>query len=111
MRRKLIEQDLVECVISLGPNLFYNSPMEATPEITRTRKPPEKKGKILIINAVKEVRQDKNMGYLEDGHIQKIFEAYRGFQTLEDFAVVVTNEQVLEKKVTWPLTATCSETV
>ena len=29
------------------------------------------KGKILIINAVKEVRQDKNMGYLEDGHIQR----------------------------------------
>jgi type I restriction enzyme M protein len=29
MRRKMIEQDLVECVIGLGPNLFYNSPMEA----------------------------------------------------------------------------------
>jgi len=29
MRRKMIEEDLVECVIGLGPNLFYNSPMEA----------------------------------------------------------------------------------
>ncbi|MFN7840797.1 MAG: N-6 DNA methylase, partial [Pirellula sp.] len=29
MRRKLIETDLIECVIGLGPNLFYNSPMEA----------------------------------------------------------------------------------
>ncbi|MCD6475306.1 MAG: N-6 DNA methylase, partial [Anaerolineaceae bacterium] len=24
MRRKMIEQDLVECVIGQGPNLFYN---------------------------------------------------------------------------------------
>jgi type I restriction enzyme M protein len=26
MRKKMIEEDLVECVIGLGPNLFYNSP-------------------------------------------------------------------------------------
>ncbi|MCC7566181.1 MAG: SAM-dependent methyltransferase [Methanomicrobiaceae archaeon] len=31
MRRKLIEADLIECVLGLGPNLFYNSPMEACP--------------------------------------------------------------------------------
>lgn len=36
MRRKMIEQDLVECVIGLGPNLFYNSPMEACLLITKT---------------------------------------------------------------------------
>ena len=35
MRRKMIEQDLVECVIGLGPNLFYNSPMEACLLITK----------------------------------------------------------------------------
>ncbi len=29
MRRQMIESDVVECVIGLGPNLFYNSPMEA----------------------------------------------------------------------------------
>jgi len=29
MRKKLIEHDIVECVLGLGPNLFYNSPMEA----------------------------------------------------------------------------------
>jgi type I restriction enzyme M protein len=34
MRRKMIEEDLVECVIGLGPNLFYNSPMEACLLIT-----------------------------------------------------------------------------
>ena len=29
MRRKLVQADLLECVLGLGPNLFYNSPMEA----------------------------------------------------------------------------------
>ena len=41
MRRKLIEADLVECVLGLGPNLFYNSPMEACVVICRSRKPAE----------------------------------------------------------------------
>ena len=36
MRRKLIEADLIECVLGLGPNLFYNSPMEACVVICRT---------------------------------------------------------------------------
>ena len=31
----MIEEDLVECVIGLGPNLFYNSPMEACLLITK----------------------------------------------------------------------------
>ncbi len=42
MRRKLIEADLVECVLGLGPNLFYNSPMEACVIICRSRKPAER---------------------------------------------------------------------
>ena len=95
MRRKMIEEDLVECVIGLGPNLFYNSPMEACLLITKTNKAPDRKGKILIINAVKEVRQDKNMGYLDQTHIDKIFSAYEGFEDHEDFAKLVSTKDIL----------------
>ena len=42
MRRKLIEADVIECVLGLGPNLFYNSPMEACVVICRTAKPKER---------------------------------------------------------------------
>ena len=35
MRRKLLEADTIECVLGLGPNLFYNSPMEACVVICR----------------------------------------------------------------------------
>lgn len=97
MRRKMVEQDQVECVIGLGPNLFYNSPMEACLLITRTRKPPEKQGKILIINAVKEVRQDKNIAFLEETHIKRIHAAYQSFCDEDGFAKVVDNEEVLKR--------------
>jgi len=97
MRRKMIEDDLVECVIGLGPNLFYNSPMEACLLITKTQKREGKKGKILFINAVNEVRQDKNMGFLDKHHIEKIFNAYKKFNCIENFAVLVDKQEVLNK--------------
>ena len=94
MRRKMIEDDLIECVIGLGPNLFYNSPMEACLLITKNNKAKDRKGKILFINAVKEVRQDKNMGYLEQTHIDKIFSAYEAFEDQDSFAKLVSNEEI-----------------
>lgn len=98
MRRKMIEEDLVECVIGLGPNLFYNSPMEACLLITTTNKSKKRKGKILIINAVKEVRQDKNIAFLESEHIARIYNSYLDFKDEEGFSNIVENETVLENK-------------
>ncbi|MBC3863751.1 SAM-dependent DNA methyltransferase [Undibacterium jejuense] len=98
MRRKMVEEDLVECVIGLGPNLFYNSPMEACLLITTTNKAPNRKGKVLIINAVKEVKQEKSISYLEHKNIKRIFDAYHNFQDEDGFCKVISNEDVIEKK-------------
>ncbi|MBL4879736.1 MAG: SAM-dependent DNA methyltransferase [Oleispira sp.] len=98
MRSKMIAEDLVECVIGLGPNLFYNSPMEACLLITKTNKTKEKQGRVLIINALKEVKQEKNIAFLEQKHIDKIFNAYKEFKNIEDFAKIVSVEEILENK-------------
>ncbi len=98
MRRKMIEADLVDCVIGLGPNLFYNSPMEACLLITTTNKPPHKKGKILFINAVNEVKQEKTMGFLEQKHLDKIFNAYHNYKSENNFAALVETAVVLENR-------------
>lgn len=98
MRKKMIEEDLVECVIGLGPNLFYNSPMEACLLITTTKKKKERRGKILIMNAVKEVKQDKNLGCLEAKHIDRIYRSFLDFKDEEGFSRVVDNNTVLINK-------------
>lgn len=98
MRRKMVEEDLVECVIGLGPNLFYNSPMEACLLITNNYKPKERKGKVLIINALKEVKQDKNIGQLEKKHIQRIYNSYKAFTDEVGFSKVVTIENIINNK-------------
>ena len=100
MRRKMIESDCVDCVIGLGPNLFYNSPMEACLLICRMQKPANRRGKILFINAVDEVRRDKTISMLEEKHIDKIFKAYKEYKDIPGFAKVVSIEQILENGAT-----------
>jgi len=98
MREKLIKLDLVEAVIGIGKNLFYNSPMEACVMICRAVKPSERKGKILFINARHEVTRKNAESYLEDKHIQKIANTYNTFGDVPGFAKVAKTEEVLNNK-------------
>ena len=98
MRKKMIEADVVDCVIGLGPNLFYNSPMESCLLICNTNKPKARKGKILFINAINEVKTEKTISYLEETHIQKIWKAYKDFKDIEGFCKTLNNKEVIENK-------------
>ena len=97
MRRKLVELDLLECVLGLGPNLFYNSPMEACVVVCRTRKPAERQRRILFIDAVHEVARERAQSFLKPEHQQRILAAYRAFADEPGFAKVATIEEVLAK--------------
>jgi type I restriction enzyme M protein len=94
MRENLVKNDLIECVIGLGPNLFYNASMEACIVICRTYKRPEHRGKVLLINAINEVERKNAQSYLEDAHIRKIASAYDKYESASDFAKVVTIKDI-----------------
>jgi len=97
MRRKLVDADLIECVLGLGPNLFYNSPMEACVVVCRTAKPRTRKGRILLINAVNEVTRERAQSFLTDDHIDRIAAAYRKFKDEPGFTRVATLEEIRAK--------------
>lgn len=98
MRRKLIEADLIECVLGLGPNLFYNSPMEACVVVCRTQKPKARRGKILFINAVNEVTRERAQSFLTDEHLQRVVRAYQDFKDEPGFTRVVPIEEIRAKE-------------
>jgi type I restriction enzyme M protein len=97
MRRKLIDADLIECVIGLGPNLFYNSPMEACIVICRTQKAKTRRGKILFINAVNEVTRERAQSFLTPDHQQRVVAAYQAFKDEPGFTRVASLDEVREK--------------
>lgn len=96
MRKKLVESDMIDCVIGLGPNLFFNAPMEACIVICRTYKEVKKRGKVLFINAVKEVTRKNAQSYLEDAHIAHIASAYANYENEENYAKVATIADIAE---------------
>ena len=94
MRQKLVEMDKIECIIGMGANLFFNSPMEASIVICRSQKADARKGKILFINAIKEVVRKNGESYLEDAHIEKIVSAYNNDEDVPYFSKWVRNEDI-----------------
>lgn len=94
MRERLVCSDLLECVIGLGPNLFYNSPMEACIVICQTKKPDSHKGHVLFINAVNEVTRKNAESFLEPSHIDKIAKAYAEYKTDDDIAKKVSIREI-----------------
>ena len=95
MRTKMIESDVIEAVLGLGPNLFYNSPMEACVVICRSVKPKERKNKVLFINAVDQVTRQQAQSFLTVEHIAKIAGAYESFTEEAGFTSIATKEQIL----------------
>lgn len=94
MRKKIVADDVVEAVIGLGPNLFYNSPMEACIVICRSKKPADRAGKVLLIDAVNEVTRERAQSFLTPEHIARIVSAYRAFADDEGFAAVATLDDI-----------------
>lgn len=95
MREKLVKHDLIECVIGIGKNLFFNSPMEACIIICRTNKEHQRKGQVLFINAKHEVTRKNSESYLDEYHIERIAKTYLDFRVEEGFSAVANNNQIL----------------
>ena len=94
MRARLVEDDTLECVLGLGPNLFYNSPMEACVIVCRANKAAERRNKVLFINAVNEVTRERAQSFLEEEHIQKILQAYQAFADIDGLAHVASLDEI-----------------
>jgi type I restriction enzyme M protein len=94
MRRKLLEADILECVLGLGPGLFYNSPMEACVIVCRTRKAEERRGRVLFVNAVDEYSREQAQSFLRETHIEKVLDVYRRFEDIPGFARVVSLDEI-----------------
>lgn len=95
IRRKMLELDMLEALIGLGPDLFYNSTMEACVMICRKKKADNLKNKVIFINAVNEVEKKNKEAYLTKAHIDKIVSAYRSLKDISKFCKIVSNEELL----------------
>ena len=95
MRRHMVETDQIEAVIGLGPNLFYNSPMEAMILVGNTNKSKERKGKVLFVNGKDDYIENKGQAYLTEAHIIKLYKAFKDFVDIPHYAKVATIDEIM----------------
>lgn len=98
IRQKIIEDDLLDTVIGLGPNLFYGTGIPAAILILRAKgsKPRERMGKVLFINADREFGEGRAQNYLRPQDEEKIAVTYQAFVDVEGFAKVVTIDELAD---------------
>lgn len=94
LRDEMIATDSIEAIIGLGPNLFYNSPMESMILICRNNKDKERKGKILLIDASDEVTRLNTQSFLTEENLSYIHSAYKSFKEIEGLSRVITLEDI-----------------
>ena len=94
MRRAMVEADVIDTVIGLGPNLFYNAPMESCIVICRSKKPKAHKGTVLFIDAINDVTKQRSNSYLSDENQNKITAAFNSEEDVAAFSKRVKIEDI-----------------
>jgi len=94
IRKALLEADMIEAVIGLAPNLFYGTQLAGCVLILRRRKPPERKNKVMMIDASGLFRKGRAQNFLEKKHSDQIVAWYRSFEDVEDRAKVATLDEI-----------------
>ncbi|MEZ9675458.1 DNA methylase [Vibrio breoganii] len=96
IRKQLLEQDMLEAVIGLGPNVFYGTQLAACVMVFKQNKPANKKGKVMFIDASDQIRVGRAQNFLEPNHVQQIYDWYHNYQDLENYVKVASIDELAE---------------
>jgi type I restriction enzyme M protein len=94
IRQKILQMDLLEAVIGLGPNLFYGTGLAACILVFRHRKKKDRKRRVLILDASREFKTGRAQNELLPEHVERIYGWYRDYQDVEGIARVVTLDEI-----------------
>ena len=97
IREILIEDDLIEAIISLPPGLFYGTGIPACVLVVNKNKPEELRDKILFINADREYAEGKNQNKLRPEDIEKIDYVFTHKREYPKYSRLVDKSEIVEK--------------
>ncbi len=93
IRKWFVEQDLIDGVILLPDNLFYNTTAAGIIILLRNNKPRDRRGTITLINATHEFRKGTPKNYLPEEAVHKIADAFLQGKPQVGFCAIITNDE------------------
>jgi type I restriction enzyme M protein len=96
VRKWFVEQDLIEGVIYLPENLFYNTTAPGVILFLNKAKPADRKGKLFLLNASREFAKGDPKNYLPDDAINRIADTFKSWHEEDKFSRIVTRDDIVK---------------
>ncbi len=94
VRKWFIEQDLIEGVLYLPENLFYNTTAPGIILFLNKAKPPEHRDKLLMINASREFSKGDSKNYITGDAIFRVADTFTSWKEVETHSRIVSRDEV-----------------
>ena len=96
IRKWFVDHDLIDGVILLPDNLFYNTTAAGVIVVLSKRKPAARKDKIVLVNASGRVKKGRPKNYIPEEDIRPLATAYVKAEPVKGEIAVITREQAEE---------------
>lgn len=97
IRKWFVDNDLIDGVILLPENLFYNTNAAGIIAVLNKRKPAARKGTITLLNASKHFKKGRPKNYLPEEDIRSLAATYLKGEAVEGELVVITTQEAEDK--------------
>ena len=97
IRRRLVETGFIEAVVTLGDKIFYGTGLSPCLLILRWAKPHGRERQAIMIDGSKILTKQRAQNILSDANVEQLYRLYRDFKDVEDFAKVVTIDDIAAK--------------
>jgi type I restriction enzyme M protein len=97
IRKWFVDNDLIDGVILLPDDLFYNTPAAGVILVLSKRKSSARKDKIVLLNASKRVKKGRPKNYIQEDDIRPLAAAFLKGEPVEGEIAVITRQQAAEE--------------
>lgn len=94
VRRWFVEQDLIEGVLYLPENLFYNTSAPGIVIVLNKAKPKERRKKLFLLNASLEFAKGDPKNYIPEDAIVRIPDTFIAWKEVEKYSRIVPLEEI-----------------
>jgi type I restriction enzyme M protein len=96
IRKWFVDRDLIDGVILLPDNLFYNTPASGVIVVLSKRKPAARKDKIVLLNGARRVQKGRPKNFIPEDAIRQLAAAFLKGEPVEGEIAVITKTQAEE---------------
>jgi type I restriction enzyme M protein len=97
VRRWFVEQDVIEGIIYLPENLFYNTTAPGIVIFLNKAKAKDRRGRLFLLNASREFVKGDPKNYIPEHAIISIADTFTAWKEIDKYSVIVTCEEIAKK--------------